>query len=190
MEYVDIGCRVLLMVVFAWSAVSKVSSHAAVERFTDSLRPFLEAVPVPLPARFPAAGMIIAEAAVAVCLLPAPVPGLVLAAALCAVLTAGVALVVLRGMTVTCRCFGSGSSSLTVRHIVRNALLLTVACVGLVARLMADGAPATAIHVTVAVISGTVVAVAVARFDDLVDLFTPLDGADARPVFQDELRGS
>lgn len=173
MEYLEIGCRVLLSVVFGWSVFGKVRSRAAAAGFTDSLTPLLGLLPVPVPKKVVAGCLLVAEAAVVVLPLPVPVLGLALACALLAALTGGVAVVVGRGLSVACRCFGASAERLGVPHLVRNTVLLSTACGGLGARLSAGGGPVEAAGVLVATATAAVAAVLLVRLDDLIDLFAP-----------------
>jgi hypothetical protein len=75
-----------------------------------------------------------------------------------------------RGETASCNCFGRSTVPLRVRHLVRNALLMAVAGIGLVADL---GRPAGAgvTGMALAGASAVVLAVLVLNLDALTDLF-------------------
>lgn len=173
LAYLLTGVLGTLGSVFCASAWSKVRSPAARRRFAASLRDLGL-----LPGRFagPAAVAVpAAEVAVAAgCLLSltgarVALPTLLAAAALLAVLTAGVAVEVRNGTGARCACFGTAARPLGPRHLVRNGLLLALAAAGIVAAAAgpagAEGLPALG--------AGVLAGVLVARLDDLLDLFTP-----------------
>lgn len=115
--------------------------------------------------------MAAAEAAVVVLLaVPATrTAGFVAAAALLAVLTAGIAVVLARGTTAPCRCFGASATPLSARHLVRNGVLVVVAVLGLAAPAGPPGiGPAL-----VATLAGAVAGLLVTVADDVVELFAP-----------------
>jgi hypothetical protein len=180
MGYVAVFAMVLCGLVLLVSAVSKV-------RGKDSYAEFVASVPAfGIPARWTrlfAALTLGAEFAITALLLPAGVlvaagsgtgrwsgvAGLVLAAGLFGVLTAAVWRAVARRTGAVCRCFGPARTVLAPRHVVRNALLLLVAALGVVALSVADTMEPVAAVLAAAV--GAVGAVAVVRFDDLAELF-------------------
>lgn len=106
--------------------------------------------------------------------IPLAVSALGLAAALSAVLTAGVATVVRRGTTATCACFGARSGRpLTVSHVARNACLLVVLVAGLVVAALAAAKSSPAASV-VALAAGLFAALIFVRWDDLAYLLGPV----------------
>jgi hypothetical protein len=123
-----VAARCLLAVVFAVSAASKVHGPAAYRAFAASLGWIRPARAVPAVAFLLTA----AEIAIPPLLLPArtALAGLALAGAVLALLAAGVALAVGRGLGAACRCFGAGDRPLRWAHAVRNAVLATVALIG------------------------------------------------------------
>jgi hypothetical protein len=175
MVYLAFGCECLLIVVFACSAAAKLvgkGSFAAFRLATARLVPALRHLARPL-----AAVVVCVEVAVAVLLaVPATArAGLVLALVLLSAFTVAIAAALRRGETAACNCFGRSTAPMGVRHLVRNALLLTVAGTGLVTGL---GGPAGA-EVPVMVLTGAsaaVLAVLVLNLDALTDLFatTPI----------------
>jgi hypothetical protein len=105
---------------------------------------------------------------------PAPVlTGVALAgaAALMAVLTAGVAVAVRRGVTAPCACFGSGGRApLGVVHLARNAFLLVVLVAGVAGAGLQRWQPGLAAAV-LAASAGGVSALLLTRLDDVAALF-------------------
>ena len=100
---------------------------------------------------------------------PAAPAGFVLAALLSAAFVTMISIVVVRGLDVGCRCFGRAESALRGRHVVRGAVLLATAALGL----LSGGGTAVPLGGTlVAVSAGLVLGVRVISMDDLVDLAT------------------
>jgi hypothetical protein len=170
MAYLAFGCHCLLVVVFACSAVAKLAgrgSFAAFRLATARLVPALRDRAAPL-----AVAVVCAELATTVLLaVPVTAPvGLVLGLALLAAFTVAVAAALRRGETTSCNCFGRSTAPLQARHLVRNALLMTVAGIGLVADLgRPTGAGVTGMALAGA--SAVVLAVLVLNLDALTDLF-------------------
>ncbi len=169
MESVVLTCRLLLGVVFAVSLAGKL-------RGTGD---FVEATRRLVPVRFArwdrllSAAVAAVELGVLILLVVQPTAGFLLALALLAAFTVALAAALRRGETAPCHCFGSVGTPLGRRHVVRNAVLLSIAALGLAFPAMspplAESLPAATIALAVAAI--------VIRFDDLVELYQPL-GAD------------
>ena len=115
-----------------------------------------------------AAGLAVAAAGEPAVLLTV---ALAAAVVLTGVLTAGVALVLRRGVRARCACFGSSAARpLGPPHLVRNVVLLAVAIVGLAASIAgATDAPVGASIVALA--GGGVAGLLVTHLDELIDLF-------------------
>jgi len=93
------------------------------------------------------------------------------AAALMAVLTAGVAVAVRRGVTAACACFGSGGRApLGGVHLARNAYLLAVLVTGAASAVLQRWQPGLAAAVLAAA-AGGVSALLLTRLDDVAALF-------------------
>jgi hypothetical protein len=124
-----------------------------------------------------AAGLIVAAALTAAGMPGAiPVAGFALAstAFLTSVLAAGIALVIRRGTRAPCPCFGTAASRpLGWTHLVRNLSLLALVCIGLAGVPPAPEHPAAASAI-VAACSGALGALLFIRWDDLVELFAPI----------------
>jgi len=102
---------------------------------------------------------------------------LALAAGLMAVLTAGVTVVIRRGVKTPCVCFGSRSARpLGPAHLARNVGLLALLTAGLVGEGFTRTAPLAAGSV-LAVAAGLIVALLFIRWEDLAALFTPIQAA-------------
>jgi hypothetical protein len=166
---VILGCQVLIAVVFAVSAFTKLRTGVAFRSFAGSL------VMVPRQARSAVAAVLaVAEAAVPLAM-PVPRLGLALSGALLIVFSAGIAVSILRGLRVACRCFGPSQTPLGPVHLVRNALLLAAVVLGLLAPEQASGPSIAELAVTVP--AALVTAVVLIFFDDIADLFFPAQRA-------------
>lgn len=167
------GAAVLCGLVLLVSAVSKVRGRSDYADFVASVPAF------GVPARWTrlfALLTVVAEFVIAVLLLASlftgfwpAAAGLVLAVGMFGVLTAVVWRAVSRRSGAVCRCFGRARAKLARRHVVRNAFLLGVAALGLVALSVVDAA-VDPVAVWLAAVVGAVGAALVVRFDDLADL--------------------
>jgi hypothetical protein len=183
------GAVVALWVVFAVSAAGKSTGVRRQGAFAESLRP-LALIPERLLA--PTALAVTGAEIVVVAGLTwaflgiatgsagtrsVAIAALVLAAALLAVLTGGIAVALNRGTTASCACFGAAERPLSRRHLVRNGVLFLIAVAGAG---VAGQVPVAAVDppaVLLAGATGAVGALVLIRFDDLVDLFTPASPA-------------
>ncbi|MBF9131290.1 methylamine utilization protein MauE [Plantactinospora sp. S1510] len=172
MDYLEMACRVLLGVVFLVSAGSKLRNRSAFDAFAVGLRD-TGLVSAGNARRI---GVLTVAAELGVVLLlvvPATVPaGYLLAGALLAVFVGGIGLMMRRGVSAACPCFGVSTTRLGGRQIIRNVVLLTVAGTGLVAGLAGSGVGAGQwAGLLLAAVTGAIVALIVVRLDDIVDLF-------------------
>jgi energy-converting hydrogenase Eha subunit A len=196
-----IGVLALTACVYGASAAAKLSGHAA---FRDGLAQtalvpgrLLRAVAAVLAGGEAA----VAAAAVAAAVLagaglpgarPASVAVLGVAAALTAVLAAGVTVVIRTGTHAACACFGvrpgRTGPALGGPHLARNltllallvtALLVTAAGDTLAGSRSSHGQPSVAAAL-IAVLAGVVVALLAIMLDDLVALFAPVHRPAAR----------
>ncbi|MEV4755974.1 MauE/DoxX family redox-associated membrane protein [Micromonospora sp. NPDC049559] len=170
MSYLALGCRAALALVFGVAVVAKLRDYRGFVAALAAMRL--------LPANWSgvvAPVAVAAEAAVAVLLGSGwrPVLAFGVAAALLALLTGAVTIVVARGTAASCRCFGRVERPLAVRHVVRNILLATLAGTGAAATLGGAGAGVPPAGAVVALLSAGVAALLVTTADDLVELFTP-----------------
>jgi hypothetical protein len=100
-----------------------------------------------------------------------PMVGLAAAVVLTGILTVGVAMVLRRGTRARCACFGSSAARpLGPPHLVRNAVMLAVAIIGLAAS-VAGTADIPVGASIVALAGGGVVGLLAVHLDELVDLF-------------------
>lgn len=174
MPYVEVACRLLLATVFGIALVSKVSTATGWTAFENSVRDM--AVVPPSRVWLAARASVATEATVVVFLLIphmiVGIAGFLLAAGLLAVFAWAIILVVRRKQAISCRCFGTSTTPLSARHIVRNLLLIAVALAGAVAT--ADTTEAQLAGAVLAGVVGAVIGMLVAMLDDLVALLRPL----------------
>ncbi|MBB5130231.1 MauE/DoxX family redox-associated membrane protein [Streptomyces griseoloalbus] len=168
-----ITTRCLLGTVFLASFLSKTAGPGAFDAFVASLRS-MRLLP-PMTVRAVARGVVAAEGAIfALLLLPMAVAtagGFVLAAGLLTAFTAGIARVIRRGLRVPCRCFGSSAAPLDRRHLMRNAVLVTMAVVG--ACTSGARGPIHLGGLAVSASIGLALGVVVTALDDIAELFRP-----------------
>ncbi|MFI1328602.1 MauE/DoxX family redox-associated membrane protein [Streptomyces sp. NPDC020845] len=177
MLYVSLACRLTLVAVMTLAAVSKLRSPGV---FAASLEGF-DFIPGRL--RSPLAVLVpVAELLIALLLaVPATVTGgFVLATLFCCGLTAVPVLVLVRGKTVKCACFGASEVPMGGWHVARNAVLLAAAGLGtLVALRLGDGVPAHAPGIALAVVAAGVLTTLIVFVDDIAALFqSPIPAGD------------
>ena len=192
MTALAIAVLALAACVYGASAAAKLASRPRFLAYQDGLRE-TELLPTGLLspiARVLAGGEATAAASLtaATTLTAAGLPGAttVSAAALadailltCA-LTAGIAVLVHRGVRARCACFGPGSPNiLGWPHLARNLVLLALLAAGLAADQVGQGVPSTAAAL-LAAISGAITAVVLVHLDDLIILFAPVSSGSAR----------
>lgn len=183
--------------VFAASAGAKLRSHAAFSNFRAGLR--ATALISERQLRKLAVVLVTAETTVAASLpgglvlvasgtagaAPLAESALAAAAALIAILAAGVTIVIRRGTQARCACFGGRSSRpLGITHLIRNSCLLLVLAAALVVGsvgLHRTAGGRSLAGLVVAVLAGAVVALLFIRWDDLADLFAPIPASQAQP---------
>ncbi|WP_433371898.1 hypothetical protein [Streptosporangium sp. CA-115845] len=78
-------------------------------------------------------------------------------------------------MPVSCACFGWSDAPVSRAHLVRNAVLMTVAVAGAVAHIGA-GADLLPGGAVIAVAAAAVIVVGILFTDDLASLFAPASG--------------
>lgn len=169
MSAVNLGCRLLLAVVFALAALGKARGRKAFEDFIQTLGNF--GFPPSWAGAPLAATLILAEAASALLLLVGMAAGYALALALLGGFTLGIAWVLRRGAQVACRCFGASNTPVSAAHLVRNGLLLAITVLGAAGHGAAPGEPLPAGMSALAGTVGVLAGLFITRWDDLVFLF-------------------
>jgi hypothetical protein len=182
MVYLALACRCLVGVTFLVSASGKLRSRRAFLAFVS----WLAALPLPLVRGRPGpvAAVLAATEALIVVLVVLPWtvrPGLLLAALLLAVFTAGTWLAVARGADAPCQCFGVAAAPLGRRHVVRDAVLGAAAVAGAAA----DPAGARPAAAAASLAAGLVAALFVVFLDDLAALFSRPGEPAPQPEFAD-----
>jgi hypothetical protein len=171
-----LACRVLLGTVFVVSVASKVRSRSAWRSFSS----WLTGLPLrPASHRGAPAGLVAAESAVVLLVAwpEGPAAGLITGSVLCLALTIGLVLALRRGSRQPCQCLGSSSEPLGGQHVVRNALLLVLAVIGIVSEL-GNVRPAGDAEAALAVIGGLAAAMVITFLGDITALLMP----PARPA--------
>ncbi|MFH8681148.1 MauE/DoxX family redox-associated membrane protein [Streptomyces lydicus] len=172
--YLATGLRCLIGTVVLLALCGKTTRNGGFGAFVSSLHGLRL-----LPARYarPAAVAVAAGEGTAVIVLALPwqaaAPwGFCLAAALLAVLTAGVGLALRRGARAPCRCFGGTAKPLGGHHLLRNVLLTGLALLGAVIS-AAPPPPAHPAGTALAAATGVVLGGLIAVLDELTALFRP-----------------
>jgi hypothetical protein len=180
--------------VFGASAAAKLRGQRAYRAFAAGLR---ETGLVPGAARPAVAAALagseavtavglVAAAAVAAAepgdvVIPYAETALALAAALTAVLAAGVGVAIRRGTQARCACFGARPGRPLGRpHLVRNLILLAAFVTGLTVVPLAGG-PGGPAATALAAAAGSLAALLLIRWEDLADLFTPVQAPRRTP---------
>ncbi|MEO3796970.1 MauE/DoxX family redox-associated membrane protein [Nonomuraea sp. B10E15] len=173
--YIGFGCRILLALVFVAAAGSKVRGRRGFIEFRATVSAF------GVKARWSSAvaGAVIACELAAAALMPVGVTapaGLGIGAALLIVFSLVIASALRRGTSTSCRCFGTSTQPLGARHLVRNAILLMTAGVGLAGTVLTGHMGSAGFDTAALIVSGFAAVVAAAlviAYDDLVALVLP-----------------
>ncbi|MFF4198256.1 MauE/DoxX family redox-associated membrane protein [Nonomuraea sp. NPDC001831] len=176
MEYLAVGIRWLIGVVFLVSFANKVAGRKAFNSFVASIQ---ETSLVPSWLAGPAALVVVGcEASICMFLaLPvwaANVVGYLVACGLLASFVGVITLMIRRGTRHACHCFGSASTLLGMRHVVRNAILIGMCIIG-----MAAHPPSGSMNIgewALAAVAGLVVGGTVTQLDTIAELFQPTSG--------------
>ncbi|MFI6485917.1 MauE/DoxX family redox-associated membrane protein [Nonomuraea sp. NPDC050663] len=173
--YIAFGCRLLLAVVFFAAAAGKLSRRRNLAEFRASVGVFGVK---PRWRSAVAAAVIACELTVAALLTvnATALVGLGGGAALLIVFTAAISSVVQQRTSASCRCFGISAQPLGRRHLVRNAILLSITAVGVAATVLATALEDTIRNPTALMLSGfvaMVLAALVISYDDLVAMLLP-----------------
>ncbi|WP_433243203.1 MauE/DoxX family redox-associated membrane protein [Streptosporangium sp. CA-135522] len=177
MEYLEIGGRCLICLVFLVAAVSKVAGHDAFDVFTSSVRD----MQLVRSGGVRRVALLVVAAEFCVCaLMVIPVTGsgiagFALAALLLTAFAVGIVRVSRRGVRAPCRCFGASAVPLGARHVVRNLALVAVAVSGIAAALSTEGVRLSG-ETAVAALGGLLLGGLVVMLDDVYTLFQSVDG--------------
>ncbi|MFE4974157.1 MauE/DoxX family redox-associated membrane protein [Kitasatospora sp. NPDC056651] len=168
--YLLLGCRAVIAVVFARSALAKLRAR---RDFASALR----AMALLPPGTTGAAVIGVPAAEVALALLvwtPAPLATWAFAATAGLVALFAAVLVVLlrRGTDVSCSCFGASGVPVGGAHVVRNLVLIAIAVTGLVASALPAPGGLGAAGAVVALLAAGFASVLIIATDTLVELFS------------------
>ncbi|MFZ0168065.1 MAG: MauE/DoxX family redox-associated membrane protein [Candidatus Dormiibacterota bacterium] len=178
MQYLSLGCAVVLAGVFLASGVSKLSNRPARRAFVESIRLLLGSV-----VRRPGLVAVVAVAAElgAVVLLGLPVSrslGFGLAVAILLAYTCVLAISVQRGVEQPCRCFGTTSNRRIGREdLWRNGFLIFVGVLGYVSLHYSVSSALYPYWAAIAVGGGVLVAGLLVTIDDLLWLMGVAGGS-------------
>jgi len=164
-EYLTVASQALLTAVFGWAAVTKVRAFAS---FRGSVRQFGL-----VPARYAgvvAAGIVAIESGCALAVPLSAVVGLLGCLGVLTLFCVGIVVLLVRGVSASCTCFGATGAPLGRKHLIRNGLLAGIALSGLLGGASSDLHPGGVLD---AVLAGLIGAALLVAFDDLVELFTP-----------------
>ena len=172
MGYVVMALRVALAGVFLLSFLSKVRDRSAARQFIDWVRQ-LELVP-PLLAPAVAGTMLLTEGTIVglVAFEATSALGFILAAILMSLFSGGIGLILRRGGSIPCRCFGASTYPIGRTHLARTLVVLAAAVLGAVATIALDPASGHAAGNAIAVAVGIVIALLLRFIDEIVFLFT------------------
>ena len=164
---VDVVCRGLLCVVLGTSGCAKLFTKGSIRSLSHE---FAELIPwaglrTPL-----AIGVVASELSVLVLLLGdmTYAAGLLLSAALMAVLSAGVLVIVVHHRSVRCACFGSLGRQLGPEHLARNLILMGIGILG-----FASSSGASLVSTIGYGLVGAALGVPVVLMDELIDVLSP-----------------
>jgi hypothetical protein len=177
----SIAALVVAAVIYGTSAASKLRGPVGYRGYREGLgetrlvpERWLSSVAAALAATEAVTAVLAATGAVLLAVRWGPVVatvGLGAAALLAVVLTVGVAVVVRRGTSARCACFGATTvSQIGGAHLIRNGTLLAALVAGLVPVTSTAGRPAAAGVVLALAAAGTASLVLI-RLDDIVELF-------------------
>jgi hypothetical protein len=117
-----------------------------------------------------AAAVVTSEIAAAILVVPSRTSliGLSLAVGVLALFSGVVAFAVVTGRETRCECFGSQGSTLGIRHLVRNGVLVTLGAAGIVAEVQTRAPNASNAGAMLAIATGLVIGATATRWDDIV----------------------
>ncbi|WP_157979609.1 MauE/DoxX family redox-associated membrane protein [Kribbella monticola] len=165
MEYLTVASQALLTAVFGWAAIAKLRGFAT---FRQSVRTLGL-----LPNRYAgvvATGIVATESGCALAVPLSAAVGLIACLCLLTLFCVGIVVLLMRGVSANCACFGATGAPLGRKHLVRNGLLAAIALGGLLTNTAGDPHPG---GVLTAVFAGLIGAALLVAFDDLAELFTP-----------------
>lgn len=174
MNYLEIGIRSLVGMVFLISFSSKIASRAAFAEFFASVRG-MEAVPSTL--IWPTAVATTAMEAAIVVLVAIPaysaqLTGLAISAGLLAAFNVVILKSIRRGTRTKCGCFGTSSAPLGYHHLIRNTGLIIASLVGLT--FLSSGPIEDPGGSLVALAAGVTLGTMVTKSEQLIELFMPI----------------
>lgn len=173
MQYLAVGCRAAIAVIFLLAAGGKLVGPGAFSQFRQSVIDMraVPAVLVTTAARATVAAELLAAVLVLIPTRSTGVAGCALGLVLTALFTNAIVASIRSGRRTACRCFGRTSTPLGTRHLIRNGVLLAVTALGLAT--CTSGASVALAGALVGVVAGLFLGLIVASFDELADLLRP-----------------
>lgn len=174
MEYVLVGFRGLIGLVFLVSVVSKLRSRRSYAEFVAATGRLFPR-PVAATLRWWLAAAVLAAECIVLLLvlIPMTVPvGFAMAAGLLLAFTGAILLALRRGQRASCRCFGATGQPLGYAQVARNIGLITVCLIGIALGPLSS-ASAHPAGATLAIATGAIAAILVVMADDIAALFRP-----------------
>ena len=174
MQYLAVGCRAAIAVVFALAVAGKTLGSGS---FADFRRSLVRMGAVSERLAAPVARATVTAEALTLVLVVIPlrvtaVAGCALAALLTTAFSSAILRSLHRGNRAPCRCFGRSSTPLGPRHLVRNAVLLLLSLLGTAVTFSTGALQLTG--ALVALIAGLFAGLAIAAFEDIAQLVVPL----------------
>jgi hypothetical protein len=165
--YLQLVCRIVLILVFGLAAAGKLRSRRAWREFKGSVRELGIGAARPV-----AAVTVAAECGVTASMMVSGLvrAGFVLALALLAALTGGILFALRAGRSASCRCFGGDAERYGPAHVARNATLALIAAIGAVAGPPAGYAVA---GIVTSALAAAVAAIVVVRLSDFLSILIP-----------------
>ncbi|OPC77002.1 hypothetical protein B4N89_41190 [Embleya scabrispora] len=170
MGYALLACRVLLGLVLVASAGGKLRGGEAFRAFVEATR---ELGAPARRARSIAIAVVVGEIAAALSLAAPPngFVGFALALPLLTAFTIAILGALRRGTNASCACFGASATPIGRRHVVRNAVLITVAGTGLALGAAGASNPTHLAGALTAVSCAVIGALVLISTDELAELF-------------------
>ena len=172
MPYVLLTAQLLLVLVFAWSALSK-STPGSFRAFHTSLAAF---VPFGPATRKRLSAVVVGAELIVAPLIAVPatkVLGLLVAASILAVFTIVMVRALRRGVHSPCNCFGSSGDVIAFPHVARNLFLLGTAVAGVALAITQPPTPLSIPHYVVSVLVTAMLVLAIRLTDVIAFLFSP-----------------
>jgi hypothetical protein len=171
--YVALGCRAALVTIFLIAVTGKAAGRGAFREFSRSVAAMRV---IPPRAATSAAAMTVSAEMLVIILAAIPdraagAAGCALGATLSIMFSFAIAVGLRRGNRAPCRCFGRSATPLGARHLIRNAMVVTVSVLG--AAVSGVGGTAHVAAAVLAVGAGVFLGLVIAAYDEIAELVAP-----------------